>query len=216
VYKIDLHTHSVASPDGGLTPDDYRQMLASGELDYAAVTDHGRIDFALELQRELGTKIIVGEEIKTTEGELVGLFLQKPVPDGKTPAATAKLIHDQGGLVYVPHPFERVRSGLPRASLDKLVPHVDIVETYNGRALFQNKSRQAYAWAAEHNLPGASSSDAHGPHGWGRTYSLVSEVPTAENLCCLLCCGQQADYSLGLRAALYPKLNRLKKKVRHA
>lgn len=215
--KIDLHTHSTASPDGGLTAAHYRQALHSGRLDVIAVTDHNRIDFAQTLQAELGAdQVIVGEEIMTSQGEIVGLYLQSVVPAGLDLAQTVAAIRQQGGLVYVPHPFETVRSGLSPAALAAIADQVDIIEVYNGRAAFQRRHKQAAAWAALHDSAGAASSDAHGPRGWGRTYSLVAERPVRGTLVGLL---RQAEYYMrppSVGALISPKLNRLRKRRDHA
>lgn len=210
-YKVDLHTHSRASPDGSLTAIQYRRMLESGGLDYIAITDHDTIEFAQKLKAELGGRIIVGEEITASEGEIIGLYLTRRIPAGLSAAETVERICGQGGLVYVPHPFETVRKGLSAAVLHGLAAQVSIVETRNGRSL-QNRGQQATAWAAAHSLPGAASSDAHGWHGWGKTYSLLSAPPTVDSLAILL---GSADYhvgSPGILGRLYPKFNRLRKK----
>src|SRR6266852_4695389 len=104
--KVDLHTHSQASLDGGLSAADYHNMLAQDNgLQCVAVTDHNSIAFAQKLQAELGERIIVGEEITTAEGEIIGLYLKKTVPGGRSLAETVRSIKEQDGLVYVPHPF---------------------------------------------------------------------------------------------------------------
>jgi predicted metal-dependent phosphoesterase TrpH len=212
--KIDLHTHSVASPDGALTIDDYRRVLESGQLDYIAVTDHNTIDFAQRLQAELGERIVVGEEITTTEGEIIGLYLEQTIPKGLTPTATIKAIRQQGGLVCIPHPFETVRSGMSAASLLAIAKDIDIIEVHNGRALFQNRSKQAYAWSATHGCRGVANSDCHGASGWGRTYTIVKAMPQKATLLQLLNDCQYITGFPGVRGVLYPKLNRLKKAAR--
>lgn len=214
MYKVDLHTHSTASPDGGLRLDDYRRMLESGQLDSIAVTDHDAIEGALQLRQELGERIIVGEEITTTEGEIIGLYLNQLVPPGQTPEETVKLIRAQNGLVYIPHPFETVRKGLPLATLDRIGPEVDIVEIHNGRAYFQDKSSDARAWAEAHGVAMAASSDAHGRAGWGRTFSLVTELATSDRLKALLNQPEFHSKKVGPRGVLYPKLNRLRKRLK--
>jgi predicted metal-dependent phosphoesterase TrpH len=212
--RVDLHTHSAASPDGSLTLGDYQQALDRGLLDYVAVTDHDRIDFALQAQQALGAQVIVGEEITTADGELVGLFLQKVVQPGMTARQTAEAIRAQGGLVYVPHPFEKVRKGLQLAVLDGIAELVDIVEVHNGRAFGRTAGRKAQAWAARHNAAIAASSDAHGWHGWGKTFSMVEDVPAADRLVALLRrpLHRTGLRRVGLRGRLYPKINRLRKK----
>jgi predicted metal-dependent phosphoesterase TrpH len=214
-YSIDLHTHSLASPDGGLSARHYRKMLESGGLNYIAVTDHDTVSYALRLQAELGEQIIVGEEITTREGDIIGLYLKEVVPAHLTVREAVKRIHEQGGLVYIPHPFETVRQGLSAADLETIADQVDIVETLNGRSL-QNRSSRALAWAKAHRLPGAASSDAHGWYGWGKTYSVITEPPTRESLARLLGSATYQSGSPGLRGRLYPKVNRLRKRSRRA
>lgn len=213
MYKVDLHTHSVASRDGGISPDQYAKALETEKLDYIAITDHDRIDFAIGLNKALGDKIIVGQEITTTQGELIGLYLHTVIPAGKTAQETAHLIKDQGGLVYVPHPFETVRSGMQRDVLDTIAELVDIVEIHNGRALSQKHALQAATWAKLHNKPGASSSDAHGYKGLGHSYSILTELPSRGSLTSTIKMTALAHRRAPAYTLLYPKLNRLGKKV---
>lgn len=215
LIKIDLHTHSTASPDGALTADDYRRMLEDERLDYIAVTDHNTIEFAVKLKQELGAlgrRIIVGEEIRTTKGEIIGLYLKEAVPAMLSPEETVAAIRRQGGLVCIPHPFENVRRGMQAASLEPIAGEVDMMEVHNGRAVFQNKTRAAHLWAEQHAVAGVASSDCHATPGWGRTYTIVAGRPTRANLVQLL---QTAGFRVGfpgVKAVLYPKLNRLKKR----
>jgi predicted metal-dependent phosphoesterase TrpH len=213
MLKIDLHTHSAGSSDGGITEKQYEQALNEGLLDIIAITDHNRIDIAKKIQRKYGQKIIVGEEIMTTEGELIGLFLKEHVEPGLTPIETVQRIKVQGGIVYLPHPFETVRKGLSESALNRVAGHIDIVELHNGRALVQNRSQKAAAWATKHQKVGAASSDAHGKAGIGQTYTLIKRLPTAVTLTSEL---SNASFMLKrppLHTLLYPKLNRLKKRI---
>ncbi len=214
VVRVDLHTHSVASPDGGLTERDYRAMFASGKLDFIAVTDHDRIDFARSLQASLGDCIVVGEEIRAVEGEIIGLYLQEAVQPGLSAVETVAAIRWQNGLVYVPHPFETVRSGLTAAALESIADDVDILETRNGRAIFQNKTKKACQWAERHGWAEAASSDAHSPHGWGRTYSRVSAAPTRQTLVELLRTAGFRSGLPGIRGVLAPKFNRYSRRMK--
>ncbi|HEY5805756.1 MAG TPA: PHP domain-containing protein [Candidatus Saccharimonadales bacterium] len=213
--KIDLHTHSIASADGSLTEANYRKILQAGKLDCVAVTDHNTISFAQKLHEKLGDRIIVGEEITTLDGEIIGLYLTNVVKAGMSAADTVAAIKRQGGLVYVPHPFETVRKGVALETLDTISKDVDIIETNNGRAVFQNKSKAVKAWATAHGVAGAASSDAHGWHGWGRTYSIVEVAPTRATLVKLLASAKHTVGMPGLRGVLYPKLNRIRRR-RHA
>lgn len=214
-YKVDLHTHSTGSPDGGLTKHHYNFFLENNLLDYIAITDHNRIDIAQQYQADLGGRIIVGEEVTTSEGELIGLHLSKLVEPGQSALATAQAIKAQGGLVYVPHPFETVRSGISEKTLERIAQHVDIIEGYNGRAIFQNRGALARKWAGKLGVPVAASSDAHGRAGWGFTYSLLDAAPTRASLVGLLKTAAYSSSTVGI-GIIYPKLNRLIRKFRHA
>lgn len=213
MYKIDLHTHSVASHDGGISAEQYRKALDNRTLDVIAITDHGGIDFGLQLRQELGERIIVGQEIMTSAGEIIGLFLKKKISDGLSTQQTIKHIKDQGGLVYIPHPFETVRHGLHPSVLDELVDYIDIVEVVNGRAFLQNRSQQAVIWAKLNHKIGVASSDAHGWRGIGRTFTQTPNQPTESNLLSELSRSNPIIGRPKIHDLLYPKLNKFKKKL---
>lgn len=214
MYKIDLHTHSQVSPDGGITADQFEAVLKNNLLDIIAVTDHNQTDFAVGLKQRLGDRIIVGEEIMTTDGEIIGLFLSSTIKPGLSPAETIKQIKEQGGIVYIPHPFEGVRKGLNAEVLEELVDSVDIIEVCNGRAFLQDRSTQAVIWSKLNRIIGVASSDAHGMRGLGKTYTRVPELPTQENFIEVLSHGVPVTDRPGLRSLLYPKYNVLRKKMR--
>lgn len=214
MIKVDLHTHSIASPDGGLTLKHYQQAIKSKQLDVIAITDHNRIDFAIDAKKQMPSSIIIGEEIMTTRGEIIGLYLKEAIPAGLTPEKAIQAIKRQNGIVYIPHPFETIRKGLSPAILDKLVDDVDIIEIRNGRAFFQNMSKQAVAWMQVNGKVGAASSDAHGPKGLGHTYTQLSAIPAKATLVTLLSSGIVIAGRPSVPALIYPKMNRLLKKVK--
>ena len=212
-FKVDLHTHSIASPDGGLSMRQYKNAIEAGILDCIAITDHNSIDFATQAYAELGERIIVGEEIMTTKGEIIGLFLKTTVQACQTPEATIAAIKAQEGLVYIPHPFETIRKGLHPEVLEKIADDVDILEACNGRAFAQNKGQQALVWAKIHGVPAAASSDAHGRQGLGRTYTSMPEIPNRTNLLSLLPISTMYTKRARIRSLLYPKYHTVKKKI---
>ncbi len=214
MIKIDLHTHSTASPDGGITAEQYRQLLADGTLDCIAITDHNTVDVALQLHQELGDKIIVGEEIDTKQGEVVGLFLTAAIAGGLELSEAIRQIRLQGGLVYLPHPFETVRKGVQKKNLEHLTDQINIVEVYNGRAAAQNKGPEAAVWARLNRKPGAASSDAHGLKGVGTAYTTISRLPSSQTLEILL---EKAHLTMErppIHSLLYPKLHRLRRALK--
>ncbi|MCA9328776.1 PHP domain-containing protein [Candidatus Saccharibacteria bacterium] len=215
MLKVDLHTHSIASPDGSIHPDEYRRIIESGVLDCIAVTDHNRIDFAQKLQAELGSdKIIVGEEISTRQGDIIGLFLAERIQPNQDIEAAIAAIKNQGGVVYIPHPFETVRSGIKREDLERIIQDIDIIESANGRAYFQNFGPQVHAWARLRNIPSFASSDAHRANALGKTYSLLSNIPTADNLRDDVLKARKFYIRPSILDILAPKMNRLKKRLR--
>lgn len=211
--KVDFHTHSSDSHDGGISIKQYRNILETGQLDCVAVTDHGKIKTAWQLQDEFGDKVIVGEEIMTEEGEIIGLFLDKPIPSGLSLKKTITLIREQEAIVYVPHPFETIRHGLDEKTLAKHKDAIDIIEACNGRAFLQNYSKQSVVWARLNHVASAASSDAHGIKGIGRTYSLLHETPTKNTLLSLMPSAKLITDRPSFLSLLYPKYNRLRKKA---
>jgi len=214
MFKVDLHTHSEASPDGGLTPNQYQKALKDLTLDYIAITDHNRIDVAQSIQQTLGQQIIVGEEIMTSAGEIIGLFLQELIPAGLSPTETIDRVKSQGGLVYIPHPFETVRKGLHPGVLEEIADQIDIVEVCNGRSFLQNRNAQTVVWARLNHKAGAASSDAHGYRGLGKTYTSLEAPPTADNLQLLMATAKLITDHPNLHSLLYPTYHRWRRKLK--
>ena len=120
--------------------------------------------------------MIVGEEVKTSEGEITGLFLTETVPPGLSPLETVRRIKEQGGLVSLPHAFDRFRSEvISPGALDEVVAQADIIEVFNARNNLSADDRKAEAFAREHGLVMSGVSDAHTPIELGRTYVEMPE-----------------------------------------
>jgi predicted metal-dependent phosphoesterase TrpH len=213
MIKTDLHTHSIISPDGGIRAAEYKKILQNNILDCIAITDHNQLDFALQQNAQFGDKIIVGEEITTTEGEMIGLFLKTLVSSGMSARKTAEAIRAQGGLVYIPHPFETIRQGIQEHILETIVESIDIIEVFNGRGRWRGKAAKALAFAQKHAIAQAASSDAHGYHGLGRTYTYLEKIPTKDTMKALLKKGKLEKTYAPLWTFLYPSLNKIKNKL---
>ena len=213
VYKIDLHTHSIISPDGGISISEYEKLLTKGILDCIAVTDHNQITLAKQLQKQFGNKIIVGEEIATLNGEIIGLFLKEGIPPGLDAKETANAIHKQGGIVYIPHPFETLRQGIQREILETMKDEIDIIESFNGRGKCRGKHAESVLFAEKYTIPQAASSDAHGYFGIGKTFSIIDEMPTEKTITNLLLRAKRNSEFAPFWTFLYPSINRLKKKL---
>ena len=169
--------------------DDFRRVLDEKRIDKLAITDHNTIEGAEAVQKELGKdRIIVGEEITTLAGDVIGLFLTEPVRPRLSLQETCIRIQDQGGIVYIPHPD--VKSGVSLAGLDQITKNIDIVEVYNGWshiAVTGEKQRQLYwerlkAWCIRNGLPMVSASDSHYPKNIGRSYTEMEDFFCAGDL----------------------------------
>ena len=125
-------------------------------------------------------------------------------------------IKAQGGIVYIPHPFETVRSGISKEVLDQIVDKVDIIEVINGRAFAQNLSKEATDWATKHSIPAFASSDAHRYGGLGKTYSDLTATPTRKSLAQLATDSKHMYTRPSLLDILAPKRNRIMKRIKNA
>jgi predicted metal-dependent phosphoesterase TrpH len=207
---VDLHTHSSASFDSLSRPDKMIDKAVQQGITHLAITDHERIDGAQRAVELAGDRlqIIVGEEIRTRDGDMLGLFLERAIAPGLSAADTAAAIREQGGLVGLPHPFDSYRSsggskaGEGPQKLDELATIVDYVETHNARA-YRDANPLAGAFAQRHELPGVASSDAHSVMELGiASTALPGTFEDAEGLRALL---PDADLVPG-RASYYVRL----------
>lgn len=178
--RLDLHVHTRASRD---CLSDYADVVATARargLDRIAITDHNEIEGAFRARDLDPELVIVGEEVKTAEGvDVSGLFLSEKIPKGTTAVETVRAVREQGGLVYVPHPFASGK-GLGEEVLADIEPWVDIVEVFNARVHRPQLNERARRWAEQRDLPGGAGSDAHTLREIGRA---VVEVPSDEGKC---------------------------------
>ena len=169
LIDVDLHMHTDHSPDCA-TP--VEVLLAEAKergLGAIAVTDHNEISGALDARAKAqGIKVIVAEEIKTADqGEVIGLFIKERIPRGCTLQETISEIKRQGGLVYVPHPFDRLHAVPDYEHLLPVLDQVDAIEVFNPRVAIGEFNEEAARFAAKYRIPAGAGSDAHVPQGLG-------------------------------------------------
>jgi predicted metal-dependent phosphoesterase TrpH len=161
----DLHLHTSHSHDCSIDVDDLLDHAESEGLGAIAVTDHNVFTGALEaVEKARGRKLIVipGEEVKTADqGEVIGLFLKEEIPRGMSFGETVEAIRAQKGIVYVPHPFDRMHAIPPPATIHRHLDEIDVLEIYNARLLFENYNDEAERFARKYNLLAGAGSDAH-------------------------------------------------------
>jgi Predicted metal-dependent phosphoesterases (PHP family) len=173
LIEVDLHMHTDHSPDCATPVDVLLNTARDRGLGAIAITDHNEVSGALEARRiaeQTGDdiKVIVAEEVKTAEqGEVIGLFLEEKIPRGMTMAETIAEIRRQGGLVYVPHPFDRFHSVPDYEHLIDIVEEVDILEVFNPRVALTAFNEEAERFARKYRIVPGAGSDSHVAQGLG-------------------------------------------------
>lgn len=167
-----MHSHTMWSGDSTTTLDELTTAITESAIDVLCITDHNVIKGARELVDRLPCRVIVGEELRTAAGEVIGLFLSEHVPAGLEPRAAARAIREQGGVVYIPHPFDPMRRNISAAALDSLLDAglVDAIEVINAKTSLRSLNERAAAVAATHAVAAGAGSDAHVPNAIGAAY----------------------------------------------
>lgn len=180
LIEVDLHMHTDHSGDCATPVDVLVQTARDRGLGAIAVTDHNEVSGALEarkLAEGLGDiKVIVAEEVKTAEqGEVIGLFLEEKIPKGLTMAETIAEIRAQGGLVYVPHPFDRFHSVPDYEHLLEIVEEIDLLEVFNPRVALTSFNEEAVRFARKYRIVPAAGSDSHVAQGLGSVRQRIHD-----------------------------------------
>ncbi|MFV0524568.1 MAG: PHP-associated domain-containing protein [Acidimicrobiales bacterium] len=163
--RVDCHSHSLWSGDCTTTPEELAEAVVETGLDVLCLTDHNAVAGAVRLADELPCRVIVGEEVRVGQGEIIGLFLQERIPGGLRPVEAAIRIREQGGVVYIPHPFDPMRNCLRPEQIDELVAEglVDAIEGLNSKTSLSSLNRKAVEYGRAHDLAVGAGSDAHVP-----------------------------------------------------
>ena len=180
LIEVDLHMHTDHSGDCATPVDVLIETARDRGLGAIAITDHNEVSGALEarkLAEELGDiKVIVAEEVKTAEqGEVIGLFLEEKIPKGLTMAETIAAIRAQGGLVYVPHPFDRFHSVPDYEHLLEIVEEIDLLEVFNPRVALTSFNEEAVRFATKYRIVPAAGSDSHVAQGLGSVRQKIHD-----------------------------------------
>ncbi|HEX8050852.1 MAG TPA: PHP domain-containing protein [Solirubrobacterales bacterium] len=185
LIEVDLHMHTDHSGDCATPVDVLIHTARDRGLGAIAITDHNEVSGALEarkLAEELGDiKVIVAEEVKTAEqGEVIGLFLEEKIPKGLTMAETIAEIRRQGGLVYVPHPFDRFHSVPDYEHLLDIVEEIDILEVFNPRVAVTSFNQEAVRFATKYRIVPGAGSDSHVAQGLGSVRQRIHDFDGPE------------------------------------
>ena len=184
--RVDMHSHTLHSGDSTTTIDEVAQAVHDAGIDVLFVTDHNSISgvpqLAHVIEREGRCRVIAGEEVRTHAGEIIGLFLSQRIPFGENARVTAQAIRDQGGLVYVPHPFDPMRRNISEVALDDLTQNglVDAIEVFNAKTSLQSLNERARRFAVDHHLVHGAGSDAHVPLALGSAFVDMPDFDGAQ------------------------------------
>jgi predicted metal-dependent phosphoesterase TrpH len=188
----DFHIHTRFSRDSILSEDKFIRVALERGLTHVAVTNHNNVEGAVAVRdrvAELGLAdrlhVILGEEVSTADGEVVGVFLTRTIPRGLSADETADAIHEQGGLVSIPHPFDPFRaSHIRREPLERLAEagKVDMVEVFNSRVTFGRHNQEAAEFAARYRIPGIAASDSHSSFEIAMSFNALPAFTTADEL----------------------------------
>lgn len=182
MLNVDMHVHTYYSKDSRMKFKNLEKAAIKNDMDVLIITDHNRIDGALKFKdytKKLN--VIIGEEIMTTKGEIIGLFINKQIPSGLSPKETIKKIKEQDGLVYIPHPFDRLRSSaIKEEILYDITSDIDIIEVFNSRNVFKKDNNKALKFAREHNISKGVGSDSHTRFEVGQSYIKIDNFNGAK------------------------------------
>lgn len=179
--RVEFHCHTIYSKDSLLPPRKLVEAARRLGLERVIVTDHNSIGGALEARQIDPERVIVGEEILTTRGELLAAFVQEEIPAGLEPLEAIRRLRAQGAFISVSHPFDPLR-GWKREHLLEILPHVDALEVFNARCLEMRPNDEARDFARAHGLPGTVGSDAHTLRELGRATLTLPPFWDAESL----------------------------------
>jgi predicted metal-dependent phosphoesterase TrpH/glycosyltransferase involved in cell wall biosynthesis len=179
----DLHMHTEHSHDCAVPVDALLEYAEAQGLGAIAVTDHNVFSGAceaVELAKGRALTVIPGEEVKTESGEVIGLFLDEEIPRGMSMGDTIAAIREQNGVVYLPHPFDRLHTIPDAESLHRHLAEIDVFEVYNARLLFEGFNDEALRFARKYNLTMGAGSDAHVLQGVGTGLVRMRAFETPE------------------------------------
>lgn len=196
MLRVEFHSHTIYSKDSLTKPEQLIEVCREKGIDRIVITDHNTIAGAKQAQQLAPELIIIGEEIMTTEGEILAAFVEQEIPAGLSSYEVIHILREQNAFISVSHPFDQWRSGhWQLADLINIAPRVDAIEIFNARCMLPRFNRRALEFAEKHDLAGTVGSDAHAAFELGKATMILPEFSNADELCLAL---QRANYETSL------------------
>ena len=200
MLRVESHSHTIYSKDSLTKPEKLIEVCRKKGIDRIVITDHNTNSRFINPEVGNGALIIVGEEIMTTEGEILAAFVQQEIPAGLSSDDVIHILREQNAFISVSHPFDQWRSGhWQLADLINIAPLVDAIEIFNARCMLPSFNRRALEFAKKHDLAGTAGSDAHAAIELGKTTMILPEFSNADELRLAL---QRAHYEISLSSPL--------------
>lgn len=216
MIKADLHVHTEYSPDCNTPLARIIDRCRETGIDCLAISDHNTIEGALKMQKDAPFLVIVAEEVLTPHGEIMGMFLKENIPAGLSVAETISRIKAQGGLVAIPHPFDKFRQSALDSEITRGLAEqgeIDIIEVFNSRTPLYRSSAKAERFAKKYGIPGSAGSDAHTLQAIGNAYVEMPEFNGREDFLSALAGGTVFGHRTNPLVHISSVLARLKSKL---
>ncbi len=183
MLNLEFHSHTIYSKDSLTTPKKMLETCLRKGIDRIIVTDHNSLQGARAAHLIDPQRVIIGEEIMTTQGELLAAFVQEEVPAGLTPHEAIECLKNQNAFISVSHPFDTFRAAhWKREELEAIVPYIDAIEVFNSRCMGPEPNLLAKGFASQHGLPGTVGSDAHAAFELGRARMIIPDFNSSDEL----------------------------------
>ncbi len=181
-FNVELHCHTYHSSDSLMLPQQILQACDRRGIDRIAITDHNSIAGARETAALDPERVIIGEEILTTEGEILGYFVKEEIPEGLPPMDVVERLKAQGAVISISHPFDLTRGcRWSMETLETIIPHIDALEVFNARCWNDKPNDRASDFARNAGLLATAGSDAHAPVEVGRAYMMLPAFYDADS-----------------------------------
>jgi predicted metal-dependent phosphoesterase TrpH len=182
LLRVEFHCYTIYSEDSLTSPQQLAETCQNKKIDRVVVTDHNTIAGAIEAHALDPERVIIGEEIQTTAGELLAAFILEEIPAGLEPIKAIRLLNEQCSFISVSHPFDRFRSPWDKPTLNEILPYIDAIEAFNARCIWPGFNWDVATFGKQNAIPGISGSEAHTLSEVGAATLLLESFHDADGL----------------------------------